>query len=262
MNQHAHKKVAWITGAGTGIGKAAAIALANAGFTVALSGRQRDPLQAVVDEVKANGCNAHLFPLDVTDAAGVTATAGEIEARLGPVAVLVNSAGINIPARSWSQLQVDGWRQLVDVNLTGTFLCMHAVAPAMRERRSGLIINIASWAGRHPTVLVGPGYNVTKHAVAALTHTFNMEECRNNLRASVIMPGETDTPILSKRPVPVPAEERARMLQEEDLGQTIAFVATMPERVCMNEILLSPTHNRAFVGFEAPRAIDAQPRRG
>ncbi|WP_257624906.1 SDR family oxidoreductase [Variovorax boronicumulans] len=246
MNPASGERIAWVTGAGTGIGKAAALALASAGYTVALAGRRIEPLQAVAQRIEFAGGKAHVFALDVTDAPAVAGTVEDIERRIGEIHVLVNSAGMNVTERSWSQVSVESWSRLVDVNLTGTFLCIHAVLPLMRSRRRGVVINIASWAGRHASSLVGPGYNATKHAVVALTHSFNMEEGRNGLRACVLMPGETDTPILDMRPVPVPADERARMLQEEDLGRTIAFVADMPERVCVNEILISPTHNRVF----------------
>lgn len=246
------KPVAWITGAGTGIGRAGAIALAQAGYSVALSGRQVGPLETVARHIVSMNGSATVVPLDVVDAQAVDSAAKAIEMSLGSVDVLVNSAGVNIPRRGWSDLQVDGWRHLVDVNLTGTFLCMHAVLPSMRANRSGLVVNISSWAGRHPAAVVGPGYNATKHAVVALTHSFNMEECSNGLRACVILPGETDTPILQNRPNPVPEIERTRMLQEDDLGRTIAFVAGMPPRVCINEILISPTHNRAFISQAAP----------
>jgi len=246
MKQARTQRIAWITGAGSGIGRAAALALAQAGHVVALSGRRANALQAVARQVAAQGGTAHSFVLDVTDGEAVAATFTAVERDVGPVGVLVNSAGINVTARSWGDVGIAAWRQIVDVNLTGTFQCMHAVLPSMRARRNGLVINVASWAGRHASPVVGPGYNATKHAVVALTHSFNMEEGRNGLRACVLMPGETDTPILDQRPVPVPAQERARMLQEDDLGQTIAFVASMPARVCVNEILISPTHNRAF----------------
>lgn len=246
MTQEKTQRIAWITGAGSGIGRAAALALARTGHVVVLSGRQTDALQAVARQVAAQGGTAHSFVLDVTDNDAVEATIAAVERDVGLVDVLVNSAGINVTARSWAEVGVAAWRQVVDVNLTGTFQCMHAVLPSMRARRDGLVINVASWAGRHASSLVGPAYNATKHAVVALTHSFNMEEGRNGLRGCVLMPGETDTPILDQRPAPVLAQERARMLQENDLGRTIAFVAGMPARVCVNEILISPTHNRAF----------------
>jgi NADP-dependent 3-hydroxy acid dehydrogenase YdfG len=240
--------VAWITGAGTGIGRGGALALARAGYAVALSGRRAEPLEAVAAQVRAMGGRALVVPLDVSRAADVAQAAERVAAELGPIDVLVNSAGLNVPQRAWKDVSVQGWQQVVDINLNGTFLCTRAVVDGMRERGRGLVINIASWAGRYPVGFVGPAYTATKHAVVALTHSFNMEENPNGLRACVIMPGEVATPILRTRPVPPPPEELAAMLQEDDLGRTIAFVATMPPHVCMNEILISPTRNRILSG--------------
>ena len=124
---------------------------------------------------------------------------------------------------------------------------MRAVLPAMRAQKDGVIINVASWAGRHVSKMTGPAYTTTKHAVLALTHSFNMDEFKNGLRACCLSPGEVATPILKLRPVPPSAEDMAKMLQPEDLGRTIAFVASMPAHACINEILISPTHNRSFV---------------
>jgi NADP-dependent 3-hydroxy acid dehydrogenase YdfG len=138
------------------------------------------------------------------------------------------------------------------VNLNGVLYATHAVLPAMRERRSGSVINVASWAGRIVSQLAGPAYTATKHALLALTHSFNMDECRNGLRACCLSPGEVATPIMKQRQVPPSEEVMSKMLQPEDVGRTIAFVADMPPHVCVNEILISPVVNRAFLGtFES-----------
>ncbi len=117
----------------------------------------------------------------------------------------------------------------------------------MRAQQDGLIIHTASWAGRFVSVLSGPGYSAAKHALVAASHSINMEECSNGIRSCVICPGEVATPILEHRPVPVSAEERARMLQPEDLGDLVLFVATRPKHVCLNEVLISPTWNRGYI---------------
>ncbi|MGJ4927892.1 SDR family oxidoreductase [Bradyrhizobium sp. HKCCYLS2038] len=241
------KRIAWITGGGTGIGEAGALALAAEGWTVIVSGRRKAALEAVVTKVAANGGLAEAVPLDVAKAADVQAAADAILARHGRIDLAVNSAGVNVPKRSWSDMTLDGWNQLVEINLNGVLYCMKAVLPAMRKQQDGTIINVSSWAGRHVSKMPGPAYTSTKHAVLALTHSFNMEECVNGLRACCLMPGEVATPILEQRPVVPSAEEQARMLQPEDLGRTIAFVASLPPRVCVNEILISPTWNRGFV---------------
>ena len=170
----------------------------------------------------------------------------KFSAKHGRIDLLVNSAGINVPKRSWADMELEGWDKLVEINLNGVLYCMRAVLPAMRKQQDGCIINVASWAGRHVSKMPGPAYTTTKHAVLALTHSFNMDECVNGLRACCLSPGEVATPILKLRPVVPSEEEQARMLQPEDLGRTIAFVASMPPRVCINEILISPTWNRGF----------------
>lgn len=247
------KRVAWVTGGGTGIGESAAEYLARDGWIVVVSGRRKQELDRVVGSITGNGGKAEAIPLDVSDKDSVNKAAEAIVARHGRIDCLVNSAGINVPKRSWADMELEGWDKLVEINLNGVLYCMRAVLPAMRKQQDGVIINVASWAGRHVSKMPGPAYTTTKHAVLALTHSFNMDECVNGLRACCFSPGEVATPILKLRPV-VPSEaEQAKMLQPEDCGRTIAFVAGMPPRVCINEILISPTHNRGFIQTPANR---------
>lgn len=241
------KRVAWITGGGSGIGLAGAEALAKEGWTVVISGRRKDVLDEAVAGIAKAGGKAEAMMLDVSSATDAEKVAKEIVAKHGRIDLLVNSAGVNVPKRSWDDITTEGWDKLVDINLSGVMYCMRAVLPTMRAQKDGCIINVASWAGRHVSKMTGPAYTTTKHAVLALTHSFNMDEFKNGLRACCLSPGEVATPILKLRPVPPSAEDMAKMLQPEDLGRTIAFVAGMPPHVCINEILISPTHNRGFV---------------
>jgi NADP-dependent 3-hydroxy acid dehydrogenase YdfG len=247
------KRVAWVTGGGSGIGEAGAEALAADGWTVVVSGRRKDALDGVVAKIAKSGGKAEAIALDVSNKADVNKAAEQILAKHGRIDLLVNSAGINVPKRSWADMELEGWDKLVEINLNGVLYCMRAVLPAMREQKDGCIINVASWAGRHVSKMPGPAYTTTKHAVLALTHSFNMDECVNGLRACCLSPGEVATPILKLRPVVPSEKEQARMLQSEDLGRTIAFVASMPPRVCVNEILISPTWNRGFIQTPANR---------
>ena len=240
-------KVAWITGGGTGIGAAAAERLAEDGAAVILSGRRKDVLRQVRDRIAGRGDVAFVKPVDVSDGAAMEVVADEIRGTQGKIDILVHSAGLNIPDRSWSRIEPEGWKLIVDVNLNGSYNAVQAVLPAMREAGDGLLILISSWAGRYDTLLTGPGYNATKHGMRAMAAHLNLEEGRNGIRCCTIMPGEVNTPILDKRPIPVPAEERVRMMQPEDMGETIRFVARLHPRVCVNEILISPTWNRLNV---------------
>jgi NADP-dependent 3-hydroxy acid dehydrogenase YdfG len=117
----------------------------------------------------------------------------------------------------------------------------------MRAQGGGLLIHTASLAGRFISALSGPAYTAAKHGVVAMSHTINMAECINNIRSSVVLPGEVATPILDRRPVPVSAEDRARMVQAEDVGDLILYIACLPERVVLNEVMIAPTWNRGYV---------------
>jgi len=241
-------KVAWITGGGSGIGEAGARTLAAAGAAVVVSGRHREELNRVFDSIRSAGGNAEYVALDVADAREVQQAADEIHIRHGHVDILVASAGTNIAGRYWKDLSPQGWGSVINVDLSGVAYSVLAVLPSMRKRREGTVMIISSWSGRFPAYAVGPAYNAAKTSLLALGHSFNMEEGPNGLRATVIMPGEVATPLLKKRPVPPPQEEMDRMLQPEDLGAIIRFVAELPPGVCLNEILVSPTWNRAFFG--------------
>ena len=246
-------KVAWITGGGSGFGLSGAVELARSGAHVVISGRSAETLKKAEKEVKAAG-SGEAIALDVSDQKEVAKAATAILKRHGRIDILVNSAGINSPKRNFRNVSVETWDQVVGINLSGSFYTCHAVLPSMRERKDGIIINISSWGGRYASPLLGPGYNATKRAVIALTESINMEECMNGIRATSILPGEAATPILEKRPVPPSAEERARMLQAEDVGRAIHFVATLPPRACVNELIISPTWNRFYLGgFESPK---------
>lgn len=247
-------KVAWVTGAGTGIGLAGAQALAAAGATVIMSGRRAEVLEKEAAGIREKGGKAETQPLDVSDAAAVGQAAEAIFKRHGRVDILVNSAGTNTPKRFWRDLTTDGWSRVIRVNLDGTFYCTRAVLDGMRKQKDGLVINISSWAGIYNSALVGPAYNGSKHAVVSITETLNMEECKNGIRACAICPGEVDTPIMERRPVPPPPEERQRMLMAGDLGRAICWVAQQPPHVCINEIIISPTWNRFYTGSQDTQA--------
>jgi NADP-dependent 3-hydroxy acid dehydrogenase YdfG len=240
-------KVAWVTGAGSGIGEAAALALAGAGAAIVLTGRRKQALETVAQKIEAAKGRAHIEPGDVTDAKRVNAIAAAIQNTFGRLDIVVNNAGINLRERHWAELTPERIDTILAGNLSSAFYVAAAALPMMRAQKDGVIIHTASWAGRFVSLLTGPGYSAAKHGLVAASHSLNMEECRNGIRSCVICPGEVATPILAQRPVPVSAEERARMLQAEDLGDLILFVATRPKHVCLNEVLISPTWNRSYI---------------
>jgi NADP-dependent 3-hydroxy acid dehydrogenase YdfG len=240
-------KTAWITGGGSGIGFGGAIALAQEGAHVVLSGRDAAKLEAAAALVREHGaCEA--IPLDVSNRVDAFRIGEAIIAKHGAVDILVNSAGTNVPKRFWNNVDPDAFAQVIAINLNGAMYCTLAVLPSMRKQREGTVINIASWAGKFTSYFTGPAYQASKAGLVHLTYAFNAEECVNNLRATVISPGEVATPILKSRPIPPSAEQMATMLQVDDLADTIRYVACLPQRACVSEIVIAPTHNRILLG--------------
>ena len=245
--QNIKGKIAWVTGAGTGIGEAAALSLSGAGAEVILTGRRKEPLETVAAAIKAKGGKAHVQAADLTKAAAVDKVVAAIKADFGRLDICVNNAGINIPDRSWQQLTPEGIDTLIHGNLSSAFYVVRAVLPIMRAQQDGLLIHTASWAGRFVGPVPGPGYIAAKHGVVAMSHSINLEECGNGIRSTVVCPGEVATPIMKLRDPPELPETLARMVQSQDMGRIILFVAQQPPHVCMNEIVVSPTHNRGYL---------------
>jgi NADP-dependent 3-hydroxy acid dehydrogenase YdfG len=130
----------------------------------------------------------------------------------------------------------------MDVNTTGTFNCIYEALPLMRRKGSGLIVNIVSLAGKRAMLLAGMPYCVSKFATSALGTFINLEESTNGIKVTNIYPGETNTPIVDKRPTPSPPEKRAQMLQPEDIAACVVAVAKLPPRAVVPELVITPPH--------------------
>lgn len=242
-------KVGWITGAGTGIGEAAALALAREGMRVVLSGRRAEPLEKTAAAIRDAGGDASVEALDVADRATVLAAAKRIDAAFGRLDLQFNNAGTNVTKRGWAEAVddptlLDGWDTVIDANVKGVYNGAVAALPMMRRQGDGLIVTTASWAGRFYSEIAGAAYGASKHAVMALNATLNQEERNNGIRATAICPGEVATPILDRRPKKLTPEELARVIQPEDVADLVVFLARLNPRVCLNEVLMSPTHDR------------------
>ncbi len=244
-------KIAWVTGAGSGIGEAAALKLAEEGAVVVLTGRRREPLEEVAGRIRAAGGTAHVQPADLMKSGDVQKVADWIRKDIGRLDILVSNAGLNITERDWKRISPEGIDELIHGNLSSAFYCARAVLPMMREQGGGLMIHTASMAGRNVSPMSGPGYTAAKHAVVAMSHSINMEECTNGIRSCALLPGEVNTPILKKRPNPLSQEDLDRMLQPEDVGDMIRYIACLPPHVCVNEIWITPTWNRGYVAAQA-----------
>ncbi len=240
-------KIVWVTGGGSGIGEAAALALAREGAAIVLTGRRQAPLDQVALQIRELGGTAHVQPGDLTQPEAVRRIGGYIKDQIGRLDILLNNAGININDRHWDKLTPENAALMINGNLAAAAQCVTVALPIMRSRQDGLIIHTASMAGRFIGGFPGPLYTAAKHGIVAMSHSINMEECVHGIRSCVFLPGEVATAILDKRPNPVSPEERARMVQPDDCADLILYIALLPKRLVMNEVMLSPTWNRAYV---------------
>src|SRR6185503_641291 len=181
-----------------------------------------------------------ICPCDISDPASVDKMAAKVRSEIGDLEVLINAAGTNTPKRSLKELSLEKYRELVETNLTGAYLCVQAFLPQMRERRSGTIINVVSDAGRQANAKAGVAYVISKFGMAGLTQSINAEERANGIRACSVFPGDIDTPILDKRPNPPSAEARQKMLRGEDIAECIMLAIKLPPRAIVEEILIRP----------------------
>jgi NADP-dependent 3-hydroxy acid dehydrogenase YdfG len=155
---------------------------------------------------------------------------------------------MNLPNKFWKSINADTISNILDTNLKGTAFCIMNAVNHMRSNQSGTIVVISSWSGRHYTSFTGGMYNASKQALGSLIESINDQEGTNGIRASVVCPGEVVTPILKLRTLPPPAEDVERMLKPEDVASAVAYIVQAPSNVCINEIVLSSTYNRAYTG--------------
>ena len=237
-------KVCIVTGGGSGIGRAAALLMAAQGARVAVVGRTESKLTAVRGEIERQGGTALALSLDVADHAAVRRIAAEVLDTWRRVDVLVNNAGHSSAHRMLLTTTPEDIRSTIDSNLAGTIYCTQAVMPAMQAAGAGTIINVASLAGVGGSLLGGPSYSAAKAGVINFTQYLNTEFRNSGLRASVIIPGEVDTPIVEQRPVHPSQEARATMATPEDVARAILLVADLPQRTLIPELTIRPTYLR------------------
>jgi NADP-dependent 3-hydroxy acid dehydrogenase YdfG len=227
-----------IVGGGTGIGAACALLLAENGFRVAISGRRENKLKETAGQ---SGKKILYSVADVSNRDQVNNLIQWAEKEMGSIDIMVNSAGVNIPNRSMKEPTPQYWDFLLKVNATGAYNCMHAVLPSMLKQKDGLIINISSVAGIRAGMLGGVAYNASKFAMSALGISVAQEVKDDGIRVTTIYPGEVETPILDNRPVPVSKEQRAKILQPEDLAQAVLMIANLHPRAHVSELVIKPT---------------------
>lgn len=233
-------KTALVTGGGTGIGAAIALALAAEGCHVVVSGRREDKLRETAGKFSGEP-RIHVHAADVSERTAARKLVDWTTHQLGRIDVLVNAAGINVARRTMADLDPADWDKLLQVNATAAYNTMHFTLPQMRERKDGLIVNIVSIAGLRASPLGGVAYSASKFAMASLGTCVGLEEKDHGIRVTNVHPGEVETPILDARPVPVSAEHRARILQPEDVAAAVLMVCRLPPRAHVPDLVIKPT---------------------
>ena len=234
-------KTVVITGGGTGIGAGIAKALAAEGCRLLLVGRRLEPLEATRAACGADD-RVECLAADVTDRDAVGRLFESVKEKWGRLDILVHAAGINIRTRSMGEMQPEQWDQVLQVNATGAYNCFFHALPIMRSQQDGLIISISSISGKRALTLGGVAYCASKFAMAALGTTVGNEEAKNGIRVTTIYPGEVNTPILDQRPVPVPDERKAQMVQPDDIGAVVATIARLPQAAHVPELIIKPLY--------------------
>jgi NAD(P)-dependent dehydrogenase (short-subunit alcohol dehydrogenase family) len=225
-------KVAMVTGAGTGIGKAASLALVNAGYAVVLTGRRKELLEATAKEAGA-GAKTLVFPADVSDPAAVTALFAQTKETFGRLDVLFNNAGIGAPAVPPDELPYERWKAAVDINLNGVFLCTQQAFRMMRHQtpRGGRIINNGSLAAHAPRPM-SVAYTATKHAITGLTKSIALDGRPYDIACGQIDIGNAATPMTAHTPTGA-LQANGTMMPEKQMdtkhvGDAVVFMANLP----------------------------------
>ncbi|MFN9851152.1 MAG: SDR family oxidoreductase [Planctomycetota bacterium] len=239
-------QVVLVTGGATGIGLGIAQAFAAAGSKGAIGSRRPALVEQALQGLPGEPQDRFGTALDVTDRDSVANFVAEAQARLGLIDILINAAGVNIKTRSMAEMTPEQWDQVMGINATGAYNVTHAVLPGMRQRHSGLIINISSVAGKRAIALGGVAYSASKFAMTALGTWIANEVGIEGIRVTNIYPGEVDTPILDHRPVPLSQEHRDRILKPSDVGQVVVSLAALPPRVHIPELVIKPVHQQYY----------------
>jgi NADP-dependent 3-hydroxy acid dehydrogenase YdfG len=229
-----------LTGGGSGMGKATALALAKNGANVAIAGRNKENLTSTVSLAQPTE-KISAKEADVTDRNSINDLFQWFDTEFGTLDYLVHAAGINVAMRSMEELSPEDWDRLIQINLTGSYNVLRLALKRMRPQKKGLIVLINSVAGKRSVPLAGIGYNASKFGMSGLGIGVAEEERNNGIRISNLYPGEVNTPILENRKEPPGEEHRQSILQAEDVASVILHLCQLPERVHIPELVIKPT---------------------
>lgn len=233
------RPVLWVTGAGSGIGRASAVSAASLGWRVALTGRRSDRVRAAADEAQALGAEVLALPGDVRNVEDVAEGVSAIERTWGRLDGLVLAAGLNAPRRTWKDQDLQELSDIVETNLLAVARMVQLALPALR-RCAGVVVVVSSYAGWRFSPGAGVAYSASKSALASLCQSLNAQEAGSGVRACHLCPGDVDTDFLTQRPEVPGAEARTAMLTAHDVARAVQFVLDSPAHVRIDELVISP----------------------
>ena len=246
------QKISIVTGAGTGVGKSASLALADEGWTIVLAGRRKDPIEAVANEIKSRGGNALAIATDTSDTKSVKGLFEETKRAFGRLDLLFNNAGTNAPGVSLEDLSFEQWTNVVNVNLTGVFLCTQEAFRLMKAQipMGGRIINNGSISAHVPRPGSAP-YTATKHAVTGLTRSTSLDGRKYNIACGQIDIGNALTEMAARMTKGVPQADGSIQVEPvmdvANVGKTVAHMASLPMEANVQFVTVMAT-NMPFIG--------------
>ena len=226
-------KVVWITGSGRGIGKEIAVQLAEKGARIVVSARTDEEIDKVSSHINANGDSAVAINCDVNDPQQIKSLLDQTKDMWGPIDILINNAGIGI-FKKIIDLTNEDWNALISNNLTSAFYCVKSVLPDMMERRSGLIVNIVSVAGRYAYPNSG-GYCASKFGMLGFNNVLRMETRDYGIKVTAILPGATQTAIWGDADV-----DFDKMISPKDVAKVVVEVCEAGYSAHIEEIVIRP----------------------
>ena len=237
-------QLALVTGGGSGIGRSTALHLAREGARVVVIGRRESSLQETVSLIKAAGGQGVAYAVDLQHSDKLRAMVKRVEAQFGPVNILVNNAGASSRVRNILWIDEEDWGATIAVNLNAVYVLIQAVLPGMLAAGGGSLITVSSLAAVRPGLLGGAPYGAAKAAVRNLMTYMHAAFRNNNIRATTILPGEVNTPIMDTRVRPPSVQERAAMVDPDDVARAIVLCCSLPARTTIEELVVSPTFQR------------------